>query len=374
MAIGNQFSGLDMKSLIGAPLTAAADASVQLAQSTADFINQVGFDGDGKIRNVDFGYQKRTGNDDGTVDVQELKIQMPILAITPIPNLQVDEVNITFDMEVKESEQSESATDASASISGSGSIFGFKVSVSGSVSSHSSNTRSTDNSAKYHVDVSATNHGTPEGLARVLDIMAANVAPSLVSSTAVDEYGNPVSGETKAKNDKLKTLKAERKQLSIAASAAENGYNNELSLFKREVGNIRSQNEATIQKMITADTTGENLEAYSQAQVKVRESWDNLYNTAADTVRIVSSATTSESGSPLVKDYIKLYQIIATPDASKPNVYYADYSDDASSKLEISFHSALEKYTTYTDAQTALTNKDNEINALLLPSKEKSGE
>ena len=161
MAVSNQFSGLDMKNLIGAPLTAAADASVQLAQSTADFINRVGFDEEGKVRNVDFGYEKKVNNEDGTTDVQEMKVHVPILSIVPIPNLQVDQVGITFDMEVKESEQSETSTDASAAVSGSGSIFGFKVSVSGSVSSHSSNTRSSDNSAKYHVDVSATNHGTP---------------------------------------------------------------------------------------------------------------------------------------------------------------------------------------------------------------------
>ena len=63
-----------MKNLIGGPLS-AADASVQLAQSTADFINSVGFDESGKVRNMDFGYEKRVNNDDGTVDLQEMKIQ-----------------------------------------------------------------------------------------------------------------------------------------------------------------------------------------------------------------------------------------------------------------------------------------------------------
>ena len=106
MAVSNQFSGLDMKNLIGAPLTAAADASVQLAQSTADFINRVGFDEEGKVRNVDFGYEKKVNNEDGTTDVQEMKVHVPILSIVPIPNLQVDQVGITFDMEVKDSEQS----------------------------------------------------------------------------------------------------------------------------------------------------------------------------------------------------------------------------------------------------------------------------
>ncbi len=359
MSISNQFSGLDMKNLIGAPLTAAADASVQLAQSTADFINSVGFDSDGKVRNVDFGYSRRVNNDDGTTDVQDLKVEVPILAITPIPNLQVDEVNITFDMEVKESEQSESSTDASASISGSGSIFGFKVTVSGSVSSHSSNTRSTDNSAKYHVDVSATNHGTPEGLSRVLDMMAANVAPSLVSSTAVDDYNSPITGDAKKKNDELKALKAKKKQLEIASSAAESSYNNELTLFKREIRNIQNQNEAKIQQLITSASDDSQLEKYTKTENQVRESWENLYNTASDTVKIVSSADNKEP--PLVTKYSKLYQV--EDDGSSK-----DYSDTAESKLEIAFNNSIKKYISYTEAQNALTENENEINALLLPS------
>ena len=361
MAVSNQFSGLDMKNLIGAPLTAAADASVQLAQSTADFINRVGFDEEGKIRNVDFGYEKKVSNEDGTTDVQEMKVHVPILSIVPIPNLQVDQVGITFDMEVKESEQSEKSTDASASISGSGSIFGFKVSVSGSVSSHSSNTRSSDNSAKYHVDVSATNHGTPEELARILDIMSANVAPSLVSSQAVDEYGNPVSGDTKIRNDKLKALKGEQKQLSIAASAAESSYNNQLVLFKREIRNIKNQNEAKIQQKITGETDESKLELYTKTQIQVRESWETAYNTAADTVKIVSAEGTG-SESLLLTQYTKLY--IMKEDGS------ADlYTDDAGSKLELAFNKAIQQYGRYEEAQTALVDKENEINALLLPDK-----
>lgn len=357
MAIANQFSGLDMKNLIGAPLTAAADASMQLAQSTADFINSVGFDADGKVRNVDFGYEKKVNNDDGTVDVQEMKVHVPMLSIIPIPNLQIDEVNVTFDMEVKESEQSESSTDASAAISGSGSILGFKVSVSGSVSSHSSNTRSSDNSAKYHVDVAATNHGTPEGLARILDIMAANVAPSLVSSTAVDEYGNPVSGSDKEKNDKLKAFKAEVKKLNIALNAAEGNFNNELTLFKREMKKIENSNEAKIQKKIVeAGDDEEKLNTYTKTQAAVRDSWDEAYKSAADTIKIVSSEV---EGTVMLTDYAKLF--IVGDDGDK-----VEYKDESTSLLEVAFNKAITKYNEYTDAQTELTNKENEINDLLL--------
>ena len=148
MAVAEQFAGLDMGQLIGGPLTAVADASTMLANSTANFINRVGFDGNGKLRTVAFAYQKRSMNEDGTSNLDEMKVVVPMLAIVPIPNIQVDEVNILFDMEVKQSEKSQQSLDVGASLTGSLGIGPIKVSISGSVSVHQENTRSSDNSAK----------------------------------------------------------------------------------------------------------------------------------------------------------------------------------------------------------------------------------
>ena len=60
--------------------------------------------------------------------------------------------------------------------------FKASVTVSGSVSSHKENTRSSDNSAKYHVEVHAVDDGMPEGLARVMDILQSAVAPRKVGA------------------------------------------------------------------------------------------------------------------------------------------------------------------------------------------------
>lgn len=106
--------------------------------------------------------------------------------IVPIPSLQVGEVDISFDMEVKQNEGSESALDAGATFKAAADLRSVKANVSGSISVHQANTRSNDNSAKYHVDVSATNHSMPEGLAGGLDRMAVNVALSIVAFTRKD--------------------------------------------------------------------------------------------------------------------------------------------------------------------------------------------
>ena len=320
MAIAEQFAGLDMHQLIGGPLSAAADASTLLANSTADFINKVGFDNQGNVRNVAFGYQRRTPNEDGTSSLDEMKVSVPMLAIVPIPNLQIDEVNILFDMEVKQSEKQESSLDLGAQISGSMNLGIIKVNVSGSVSAHQSNTRSSDNSAKYHVDVRATNHGIPEGLARVLDMMAANVAPALISSDLKDGNGQSLPEQAKLKAERLKELRSDISQIENRLTAAQNGLADSMAQFKKIAGIqmnayreelSRLSNDwdpAKIDKKIEAakaegktaeqiksleedrDKAESKLEEYSNYLAEVEQSWSNFQNQAGDYVKLIADS------------------------------------------------------------------------------------
>lgn len=316
MAIAEQFAGLDMEQLIGGPLSAAANASKQLADSTAEFINQIGFDDNGKVRTVAFAYQKRSMNEDGTSNLDEMNVQVPILAIVPIPNLQVDEVNILFDMEVKQSEKSEKSLDLGATISGSLNMGVFKVSVTGNVSAHSSNTRSSDNSAKYHVDVRATNHGTPEGLARVLDMMAANVAPMLVGSTLKDGNGQNLSEQARIKAENLKALRQDISQIESRLSAAQGGFDTLIVQLKKvgtaqrniyqgtitkllngldpkeidkEIANAKNDEERTKAEQKKTDVEKLQLE-YSQTMDEVNQSWSAFMNQAGDFVKMIADS------------------------------------------------------------------------------------
>lgn len=294
MAIAEQFAGLQMDQLIGAPLRAAADASTQLANSTADFINRVGFDSAGKVRTVAFGYQKRSVNEDGTSNLDEMKVDIPMLAIVPIPNLQVDEVNVLFDMEVKQSEKQESSLDLGATISGTVNLGIVKVSVTGSVSAHQSNTRSSDNSAKYHVDVRATNHGTPEGLARVLDMMAANVAPMLVGSSLRDGNGQDLPEQAKVRAERLKALRQEISQIENRLSAAKSGLENNLTQL-RKVGtcqlNVYQGNLTRILNGMEKPGEGDQDSTaltYSQNMDEINLSWSTFQSQAGDLVKMIA--------------------------------------------------------------------------------------
>lgn len=314
MAIAEQFAGLQMDQLIGAPLRAAADASTLLANSTADFINRVGFDGQGKVRTVAFAYQKRSVNEDGTSNLDEMKVDVPMLAIVPIPNLQVDEVNILFDMEVKQSERQESSMDMGATISGTVNLGIVKVSVTGSVSAHQSNTRSSDNSAKYHVDVRATNHGMPEGLARVLDMMAANVAPALVGSTLKDGNGQNLSEQAKNKAERLKTLRQEISQIETRLNAAKDGLENHMAKLKKLAStqqNLYQGNMMQLMNALQKDNEEDDQKAvqYSQTMDAVNSSWNTFQNQASDFIRLLVDSGAQKDG---VSDMFSLKSLSST--------------------------------------------------------------
>lgn len=306
MAIGKEFDGLNMEQLIGGPLAAAATGSTLLANSTANFIKTIGFDESGKIKTAAFAYQKRTVNEDGTTNMDEMRIDMPLLAIVPIPNLQVDEVNILFDMEVKQSESSRQALDVGATLTGSLGIGPIKVSISGSVSVHQENTRSSDNSAKYHVDVRATNHGTPEGLARVLDMMAANVAPTLVGTTLKDSNGQDLQAAAKAKAENLKRLRGEISQIETRLNAAGSRLEDCVTMLKRAASTQQNIYQADMSRLLAAAEDGKE-EEYGKVMGMVNDSWNNLQNQAASIIHIIADSTeNADTDSGTVSDLFGL--------------------------------------------------------------------
>lgn len=182
--IASQFRGLPMADLIGAPLTAACDAQVRLANATADFIKYIGFEapttpgGSPTVtRTATFQFKrlKQDPTDPSKSVEEDVTLNVPLLAIVKVPSLAITKVDITFDMEVKSSFVAKEGSSSSGSFSADMKVGWGPISASvhmeGSVSSHKENTRTSDNSAKYHVQVLAEDSGMPEGLSRVIDIL-----------------------------------------------------------------------------------------------------------------------------------------------------------------------------------------------------------
>ena len=191
------FVGLPIQDLIVAPIIGAAKGQRQLAQVTLDFVEELAFkpskggDDDSRDANIINVNLQRLTNSATTGAVQKVdqQIQMPVLPLVTIPNFAMDTMQIHFDMEVGQhtsatsSADSSTTTDKGGKVSGGWSGFGAHVSasahynVTGTVSSHKDNTRSTDFSAKYSVDASAKQLPPAEGMARFTQILASVIEP-----------------------------------------------------------------------------------------------------------------------------------------------------------------------------------------------------
>ena len=197
------FVGLPIQDLICAPIIGAAKGQRALAQETLDFVNDLAFlpkpnkDGSKNANIINVSLDRLT-NSSTTGEVAHVSqtIQMPVISLVNIPNFAMDTMEVDFEMEVK---QHSSSTDISSKkkTTDSGVKVGVSASwgwgsanvqahhnVSGTVSSSKNNTRSTDFSAKYHVNATAKQLPPAEGMARFTQILSSVIEPISTSSAA----------------------------------------------------------------------------------------------------------------------------------------------------------------------------------------------
>ena len=188
-----------------------------MASATADFVRVIGFEppadpakpetlGDPRTalfkfsRPVDKSAKPLVPGDVPEIDKEDVEIEVPLIAIVKVPTLSITSVDVIFDMEVKSSftsaEKTEVGAEMSADVSVGWGVFKARVHIQGKVSSHKENTRSSDNSAKYHVEVHAVDSGMPEGLARVMDILHSSIAPSKIGEAGNKPGGGRKGGKT----------------------------------------------------------------------------------------------------------------------------------------------------------------------------------
>ena len=186
----DNFKGLPMRELIAAPLIAVAEAQQELAATAWDFYQKIAFYGkgetypagaaEGDTRIVKFKV-KRPVEQNGQLQMVEQEIQAPFIGLVPIPSLLIDRVDVDFQMEVSNTETNKSnfSSDVSTNIS---SGWFVKAEVSGKVSTSRENTRTTNQTGKYQVHVTASQQQQTEGLSKLMDIMASCIEPVPTSS------------------------------------------------------------------------------------------------------------------------------------------------------------------------------------------------
>ena len=87
----------------GAPLDAVCDPQKRLAQSAFEFMQEIGFNEDGKTRRVEFNFQRPI---QGSPTPQDVIVQAPFIGLIPLPNLLINDIEVDFDPNVTSSETS----------------------------------------------------------------------------------------------------------------------------------------------------------------------------------------------------------------------------------------------------------------------------
>ncbi len=182
-SVTDSFRGIPMRELIGGPLFAAAEAQQKLASIALDFYNDIAFDDDKheNTRVVKFNLKRPVQQGD-QIKMVDQTVEAPFIGLVPIPSLLVDRIDIDFQMEVTDTNTTTDKTSAEASTDISAKWWGVSVGISGKVSSARENTRSTNQTAKYQVHVSASQQPQTEGLSKLMDIMASCIEPMPASS------------------------------------------------------------------------------------------------------------------------------------------------------------------------------------------------
>ncbi len=209
VSMAQQFSGLPMKSLLGAPLKAATDANGMMARTQTQFMLSTGFDKKGSDLEpimVSFNITRSVVKPDGTEatpSTASVKFSLPLLTLIPLNSLAVDDVKVHFEMEVKSStskdneSSQEQETAAQADITAKYNAGLFSVEVHGSVShnSKSSNTQrehyEASNQAKYEVDVHAGQLPLPTGVTTIINAFTKNIDPIMLKADSAQSQTNP---------------------------------------------------------------------------------------------------------------------------------------------------------------------------------------
>jgi hypothetical protein len=170
-ATGAALQSLPIHKMISAPLMAAIQAQVQASHAYKDFVETVGLE-NGRAVMIPFEYTEDQVDEAGNVvSTITRKMSVPLLALVSHPNINVEEIDIEFEMTIETQESEHSETSGEGGFEAKIGWGPFSVKVHGKVSHKSEQTRKTDTRAKYSISVRGKRAGPPEGMMRVLDAM-----------------------------------------------------------------------------------------------------------------------------------------------------------------------------------------------------------
>ena len=170
--IGQVLHSIDYAEVFGTPLAAAVDVQTKAANSALNFIMSVGFTTDEKT-----GLKKTTYAEfefeetDGTGQTQTRKLRLPLITIIRLPQLEITDGTVSFDLEISQSAEVKDHLEAGGEASAQVGWGPFSVSFKAKASYSRDTARKTDTRARQHVELNIKQAEPPEAINMLLEIM-----------------------------------------------------------------------------------------------------------------------------------------------------------------------------------------------------------
>ncbi len=183
-----ELGSIDFATIIGGPLDACVTAQTNASLSTVDFIKEVGFDKDDKLRYVDFSHTKSKVNPNyqstnpdlpagtNTTDEyieEDVKLTVPFISVLSIPSLRIETCEINFNVKLNSTYTKDVSSEFGIDVGVKGGGLGaVKFDVSVSYKRSSATGIKVEKEYSLGVKVVATNDEMPAGLEKVLGMLA----------------------------------------------------------------------------------------------------------------------------------------------------------------------------------------------------------
>ena len=185
--IGTELVSLPVSYLIGSTLAAVVDAQTQSALAEIDFIKNIGFDGNGLVKTVDFKYDKQVQTKNG-LETSTGTITAPILSIVDVPYIRVKECRFHLDFKITDTVIDQTYDSKVAS---SGGNIGWKmfsaVRFDGKIVSTQKHKQDTYKESNLTIDVLAVQDKMPSGLSNIINILTESMAVDVKQPTASND-------------------------------------------------------------------------------------------------------------------------------------------------------------------------------------------
>lgn len=198
---------LDFNRILGAPLSACVNAQEEAAQATLQYLNEVVFtqagDDDSSLEPVTVSFYFESAG-------QVHRIVMPLLLIVPVPYLQIDRVDLTFQATVTESRMNHDTR--KLSLKAKYSAPGDSAEVSKETKAEYMNKRCID------INLSVTSADMPMGISKLLEIFNNQLVevkpdePEVLPEPTPAEKPKPTEQPTENKSATPPTPKPEKEE------------------------------------------------------------------------------------------------------------------------------------------------------------------